>query len=175
MCFNKIVNKVKDITGLRFGKLTIIKSIRVNRLGRDRLCWECVCDCGNVKIMRRDHLIIGKYLSCGCSKKPKTFTRDEDGWVYNRYKDNAIDRNKEFNLDFEYFCTLIHSNCFYCNSEPSNGKYKKYMGVDRKDNTIGYEPNNVVPCCKICNFLKRDMSFELFITYINKIYNHINK
>jgi hypothetical protein len=28
------------------------------------------------------------------------------------------------------------------------------MGLDRKDNSGGYTPENTVPCCKDCNSLK---------------------
>ena len=55
---------VKDITGKRFGKLTVIGLDRViNR----RSYWTVQCDCGNIKTVRGDTLKV--ITSCGCDKK----------------------------------------------------------------------------------------------------------
>ena len=45
----------------------------------------------------------------------------------------------------------------------------KYNGVDRVDNTIGYNNDNVVPCCKICNNSKATMTIEEWILWLQKI------
>jgi hypothetical protein len=46
-----------------------------------------------------------------------------------------------------------------------NGEFV-YNGIDRLDCAIGYQPNNVVSCCAICNRAKGDMPFEAFIEWI---------
>lgn len=51
-----------DLTGYKFKRLTPIKEVRKN----GRIFWECVCDCGNTKTIRRDSLIAGTTVSCGC-------------------------------------------------------------------------------------------------------------
>jgi hypothetical protein len=48
-----------DITGQRFGKLVALEYI-----GKER--WRTICDCGNEKIVRGDHLRSGVTQSCGC-------------------------------------------------------------------------------------------------------------
>ena len=55
--------KVKDLTGQRFGKLTVL-----GRAGSDiaGACWLCKCDCGNYKIVPRRNLVGGDTRSCGC-------------------------------------------------------------------------------------------------------------
>ena len=53
-----------DLTGKRFGRLTVIKEF-----GKDdanRLRWLCKCDCGNEHITRGENLRSGKTNSCGC-------------------------------------------------------------------------------------------------------------
>lgn len=55
-----------DLTGKRFGKLTVIS---FNSMRGTRSYWNCVCDCGNEKIASSDHLKKGDIVSCGCVQK----------------------------------------------------------------------------------------------------------
>jgi hypothetical protein len=57
-------NKLKDLTGQVFGKLTVNE--HAGRQGRITL-WRCVCSCGMTTTIRRDHLIDRTVISCGCT------------------------------------------------------------------------------------------------------------
>ena len=60
--------KVIDIVGQRFGKLTVIAQDKTFEGKGSR--WICDCDCGTKGILvRRDMLIRGKTKSCGCYKQ----------------------------------------------------------------------------------------------------------
>lgn len=56
--------KLIDLTGRRFGKLTVIERIE----GKDKksVWWKCKCDCGNYKEARSSCLLSGDCKSCGC-------------------------------------------------------------------------------------------------------------
>lgn len=55
-----------DLTGQKFGKLTVIKRSN-DTLGRsDEAMWECLCECGNVVDVRGYSLRTGNTKSCGC-------------------------------------------------------------------------------------------------------------
>lgn len=54
--------KTDDITGRRFGRLTVIRYVGGSK-------WECVCDCGNTKSVDGFRLKSGKTQSCGCKRK----------------------------------------------------------------------------------------------------------
>ncbi len=171
------MNRLIDISNKKFGRLTPIKTIRLTTNNKRRNYWVCICDCGNTVNIRRENLLKSKYGSCGCYKKENigkgdTFTRS-DKWIFNRYKDNAKTRKLLFNLEFDFFSKIIHSNCYYCNTSPSNGKINLYNGIDRKDNNIGYESNNCVPCCKKCNFLKGSYNYNDFLNTIFLISNNL--
>jgi hypothetical protein len=58
-----------DITGHRFGRLTVISrnAITNNR----RACWNCICDCGKKIVAIGCNLRYGTTTSCGCSRKGK--------------------------------------------------------------------------------------------------------
>lgn len=56
---------LKDLTGQKFGKLTVIK--RVSEVGK-KLQWLCKCDCGTEIIVDGTNLKTGHTFSCGCIK-----------------------------------------------------------------------------------------------------------
>lgn len=56
------MSNIKDKTGQKIGKLTLLKRKRENL----RTFYYCKCDCGNEKWMR-DDAIKGKNPSCGCN------------------------------------------------------------------------------------------------------------
>jgi hypothetical protein len=73
----------------------------------------------------------------------------------NKYKRNARIRNYDFLLSSEDFRQLLDTPCYYCGGAGG--------GVDRVDNSIGYVLDNVVACCRACNWTKRILSKQAFI------------
>lgn len=57
----------KDLTGKRFGKLVAIAPTDMRKYGH--IVWKCICDCGNIKLVRSIYLTNGDTQSCGCLKK----------------------------------------------------------------------------------------------------------
>lgn len=57
---------IVDLTGKRFGKLTVIKM--TNKRAGNSPVWTCKCDCGTVKDVNGVDLKRGHALSCGCMK-----------------------------------------------------------------------------------------------------------
>jgi hypothetical protein len=91
-------------------------------------------------------------------------------------------RNLDFDLDEVALRTIFQGLCYYCGAEPSQICRSKsgrsefiYNGIDRIDNSVGYCESNVVPCCQICNYAKRDMNFSEFIAWIKRVYTHTFK
>lgn len=67
-CLNKeltSLRSVKDMTGQRFGKLTVIRRYEENTSDR-KARWVCKCDCGNESIHIGKDLRSNKVKSCGC-------------------------------------------------------------------------------------------------------------
>ena len=67
------MSKTEDLTGRRFGSLTVIRRSEdyVQGNGRRRAKWLCLCDCGTEKEIIGENLRCGKTLSCGCFQKKK--------------------------------------------------------------------------------------------------------
>lgn len=55
---------IDDLTGQRFGRLTIIGP--GERSSQDRFRWGCLCDCGSKVNVHGRYLKTGKTTSCGC-------------------------------------------------------------------------------------------------------------
>jgi hypothetical protein len=151
--------------------------------------WLCKCACGTIRNVPQSRLLTNRTISCGCYRKELQFGRDnipENGAakniIYRVYKNSsAKKRGIEFSLSYDELCQLISNNCHYCGSEPSNLlKFEKYTtpdfaynGIDRVDNNKGYTIDNCVTCCHLCNWMKKDLSQEEFLSHINKICNNI--
>lgn len=62
----------KDLTGRRFGRLTVIE---YSHIENSRTYWKCVCDCGNITTIQGHLLSTGKTKSCGCLNREKAAER----------------------------------------------------------------------------------------------------
>lgn len=70
---------------------------------------------------------------------------------FSRFKKRCVFTDKTFSLTFEEWSALVlDKSCHYCYGPLET----KGCALDRKDNSIGYHLDNVVPCCKECNRLK---------------------
>src|ERR1044072_3374380 len=58
-------SKLIDLTGQKFGKLTVIDKASLQRKKGVPL-WEVLCECGNKSIVRGEYLRYGHTRSCGC-------------------------------------------------------------------------------------------------------------
>ena len=77
--------KALDLTGQKFGRLTVISKCDYKINGG--LVWLCQCECGNTKEVASKSLRDGKCKSCGCLKQetdraPKGNVKDETGNKY---------------------------------------------------------------------------------------------
>lgn len=57
-----------DLTGMRFGKLTVLREAKRKSNERHRK-WLCRCDCGNEVVVLGCNLQKGNTKTCGCSHK----------------------------------------------------------------------------------------------------------
>ena len=62
----KINPRSIDMTGQRFGRLTIIEPVKKERRSTRGQMWKCLCDCGKEVVVHRSELVAKKAQSCGC-------------------------------------------------------------------------------------------------------------
>lgn len=135
----------KDLTNKKFERLTVIS---FNRSEGKHVYWNCICDCGNKKIVRASYLIFNETKSCGCLKIDKIKSKkgiDHHSWNHNislneRQKlaevgkrfllpENREWRNKIFKRD-NYTCQITNQRCKYLIAHHLDGwnwcKEKRY-------------------------------------------------
>lgn len=66
-------------------------------------------------------------------------------------------KNVYWELSIEQFHKLTSQACKYCGKPPLQvSRSYTYNGIDRLNPKQGYIPDNCVPCCKECNWIKGD-------------------
>lgn len=75
-----MVREIKDLTGFKFGRLTVESLYAYKNL---IYYWTCVCECGAVKIANGSNLKKGMVKSCGCLNNGRPIV-DLAGNVYGR-------------------------------------------------------------------------------------------
>lgn len=143
----------KDISGIRFGRLTAVSKERDDPKGD---YWLCQCDCGNTKVIRCDALMTGRTKSCGCLTREVQRKRKTVHGLYNSrlyrifYAIHQRCDNKN-DSKYQYYGGRGISVCdewsgkngfisFY-EWSMQNG-YKENLTIDRIDNSKGYAPCN---------------------------------
>lgn len=150
----KNMRRVNDLTGKRFGMLTVLG---IDDRGTRKTYWMCQCDCGNVKSVRSDSLQNGAIKSCGCLKKKQdamnltsnhshkmSGTRLFGEWQgmkgrcfnknnarFARYGGRGITVCDEWRDDFSAFARWAAEN-----------GYDEKLTLDRIDNDKSYSPEN---------------------------------
>ena len=71
------MGRVKDLTGMKFGRLTVIERAE-NKGGK--VHWLCKCECGNETIVRGISLKNGRTTSCGCYKRQMQSNKAKEQW-----------------------------------------------------------------------------------------------
>lgn len=139
-----------DLTGMRFGRLVVIREA-----GRKNghVAWLCRCDCGKEVVVSGDSLRNGRTQSCGCLQLERSTTHGctHEPW-YPTYKGMMI-RCGHWEGGDEYNLRLYRDGgitvCELWRKSPqafgdwllAHGWYKG-LEIDRIDNTQGYSPDN---------------------------------
>lgn len=172
-----MIPKIKPET--KFGKLTVVS------WNSQRKEYLCKCECGNETYARSWALKSGRHKACKCGLREARISAripNDEGIkrdIFRAYKSSAKKKGKRFSLTYKQFLHLISQNCHYCGIGPSQ-KWKTtttrsfnsnfvYNGIDRKNNDAGYEIENCVPCCELCNNSKKNFSYEKWMEWLNRI------
>lgn len=145
--------KSQDLTGAKFGRLTVVE--RAPFKGKSK--WRCSCECGGESVVYATHLLRGRTVSCGCR------LRENQAALKPAQAKHGMWKTSEFNI-WSGMLKRCHSpgdkgfsayggrgitvcdqwrddfKAFYDHIGP---RPSKRHSVDRIENDKGYEPGNV--------------------------------
>lgn len=139
--------QVKDIRGIKVGRLTVIS---FSEIRKGNAFWVCDCECGQSKIIASSSLKSGDTRSCGCIRKERLKKHGLSSHpAYNNYT-HMMDRcyNPE-NERWERYggrgitvCDRWHDPKNFI--EDMGDGWKNNLSLERKNNDLGYSPENVI-------------------------------
>lgn len=146
--------------------------------------WNCICDCGNKKVVCGKSIVRRSAVSCGCWNKNKCWQGVGDlGKTYwSKIVKHASERNLEFSIDMKYAwklfqkqkgkCALSGVDILIDRSWSQNtymGKSINTASLDRIDSSKGYIKGNVQWVHKTINKMKSNLLESDFINWCSKI------
>jgi len=175
-----------DLAGQKFGRWTFIKR-HSEKSASGAFLWQVECDCGAICNRRPDTIISGSSKSCGC------YSSEYQIYTNRKYEPHISTARSVWHCtysdcDFDTFLYLSQLPCVYCGGQPSNSSSIKsntksvstyqqqngtfiYNGLDRIDSTKGHTRDNIVPCCRICNWMKSNLTLDEFLAHIDRIHS----
>ena len=159
------MGKFIDLTGRKFGRLTVLR--------RGRNCgasagWICECDCGTIRNVSGSHLRNGHTKSCGCYKHDLHTSHNMSNTrlyhIWENMNKRCHDKN---NKECKYHGSRgikIHFTCFedFAHWAFISG-YSDNFSIDRIDNNGNYSRDN---CRWVTNYQQsRNMRSNIFITH----------
>lgn len=137
-----------DLTGMRFGNLTVIEFAGNNQYRASM--WHCVCDCGNEIITRGEDLRSGKTKSCGCLVTTNHFKThgESDTQLYRKWnsmlrrcEDPSYHAYKNYGGRGIEVCDDWHDFTIF-RDWVNETRTDISLSLDRIDNDGNYSPDN---------------------------------
>lgn len=170
-----------DIIGREFGLLRVEKFVGKDTVGkqkRNRYRYECLCKCGNRKIVDRINLLNeGHTTSCGCIKRRKGSVNPSwsgHGEISGAFWSSIVAKAKERDiliavtieqawarfLEQNRRCALTH---WTLDMNGFKGNNERTASLDRIDNGRGYDVDNIQWVHKDVNWMKGRFTQSRFI------------
>jgi len=167
--------KKLDLTGQRFGRLTVLKE--AGRTKWKQIIWHCLCDCGNYKNIVSFSLKNGDSKSCSC------FSREE---AARRETTHGLSKTSTFHIwhTMRAQCYNINASSYYlygargikiCKRWHKFENFISDMGIrpigksiERRNNNKGYFPENCYWATR--KEQSRNTRRNRLITYKNKTF-----
>lgn len=172
------MGRFKDLTGQKFGRLTVIKRAGTSKSGKVLWLCECSCEEHNQITTTTSNLVTGNTKSCGClakenaSKvgKANTVHGDTDSRLYRIFRGMKDRCYNSKNKDYVWYggkgikiCEEWKNNYAVFKNWAINNGYKETLTIERKDFDKDYCPEN-------CEWItidqqQRNKSSNRLITY----------
>lgn len=138
-------HNIKNLTGLKFGKLSVIEYAGTN--SRRQATWLCLCECGKQKIAVGTYLRRSQTASCGCkisqSRKRHGMTKTGAWNSWRAMMKRCYQTSHTFyNLYGGAGITVCDRWHVFENFYADMGERPENMTIDRIDTSGCYSPEN---------------------------------
>ena len=143
--------KRRELSGMQFGRITVLN---VAYIKKGHKYYNCVCECGNAKVISGSHLASGASKSCGCMvgiRNIERFTTHGQSKsrlyrIWRGIKNRCLNPN-DTNYPYYGGRGITISDEWLNNFEAfqawsQNNGYDESLTIDRIDVNGNYEPNN---------------------------------
>jgi hypothetical protein len=173
--------KIEDLSGKKFGRLTLIRFFKRNRYSKQ--VWLCLCDCGNETTVDLASLKRGLTISCGCYKHEKSWKGygEISAGYWNKLVKTASERGYDFTITIEQAWNIFlqqNRKCAISGLPLTLTSYyaHKYdlqsASPDRINSDYGYIPDNFQWVHKSINRIKGVLNNAELIAYCKVIYEY---
>lgn len=105
-------SRMEDLTNKRFGKFLVISRAENKN---NKIQWNCLCDCGNKRVIPPSRLKNGTSKSCGCSRLPNMIGKEIGALTVISYSEGKWD------------CRCICGKIIKCKTQSLNKVNKKVL------------------------------------------------
>jgi len=141
-----------NLKGKKFHRLSVLK----RAVNTPRVCWVCRCDCGEITTVDASRLKSGHTKSCGCAQRESVIRRNQRHGEAHRKKQSREYRawcemkTRCFNTRRKHYKNYGGRGITICPQWRTNyqqflqdmGRCPPEMTLDRRDNDLGYFPEN---------------------------------
>jgi len=161
--------KKLDLTGQKFGRLTVIQESGKTR--SNRTAWLCQCDCGNIVSVDVSSLRNGSTKGCGCLNS--RFVEEIPGTRYGRLVvvgrgDNLKRKNGKAATQATWVCrcdcgneVAVTGHSLRSGNTESCGCLRRDRAKEKNSLPKGASAKNRAIAVMISNAVKRDIAWEL--------------
>lgn len=159
-CSKENESHIEDLTGQRFGRLTVKELDQEKTRAKNRTYWICKCECGRETSVLAGHLKSGKIQSCGCLHRE--IVSHVDHWDWNSVppavERGRIRKSPEYLQWREAVLKRDNYTCQKCGSNADLQVHHKNNFIDYPDQRIAED--NGITLCKKCHLKGYPNSFH---------------
>ena len=158
-----------DLTGKRFGRLTVLRFSHKDSLRKT--FWECLCSCGNKTTVYSQKLKTGHTKSCGCLNTEVCTIHGESKTKF-FVKWNSLKNRCGKKRNYEHVSVCKRWDTFLNFKKDMHQSYldhvaiygEKNTTIDRINNDKGYSPSN----CRWSTYEEQNNNLRKNITVVYK-------
>lgn len=135
-----------DLTGMTYDSWYVVD--RADNI-KKRVMWNCICKCGQEKVIQGTSLKNGVSKSCGCKPRIKRTHGLSDTNIYRVWQRMKGCTNSKTHQDYKHYGGRGIKMCeeWYCSFEEFHkwaieNNYRDGLEIDRTNNNGDYEPDN---------------------------------